>query len=546
MIPQRLFRFLLGCSRRSVAAMLVAGIASGLLGAAVLALVGRAVHRVDTPLGWLAAGFAIAVLGKIVATIASQLVSVRFAQDRILELSLELCERILATPLRTLERHGRARLLTTLTDDVSWVTWAVQALPQFAVNAAVILGCGAYLAWLSAPVFAGVVGITLVGALGYQWLHRRAFGVIEAAREARVNLFECFTELSDGAKELMMSRERRAVYLSHAVRGAAADYRRHNLAATHRYALADAWTQALFFGLIGALLFAFPTLAALSPEALTGYVIALLYAMGPVWSVIQAVPTLTRGQVALERIEALGGTLAARSATQLIDQAPVLHAPSIELDKVTFRYADSGFALGPIDLRLDPGELVFVVGGNGSGKSTFVKLLTGLYAPDSGAIRIAGTPIDERRRAWYREHFAVVFADFHLFADLHGLAGPSLASRAAEYLRLLEVDHKVALVDGAYSTTALSSGQRKRLALVTALLEDRPCYVFDEWAADQDPTYKEIFYTRLLPQLRAAGKAVIVITHDDRYFHLGDRVLKLEDGRPASGWSDTTRIHAIR
>jgi len=100
-----------------------------------------------------------------------------------------------------------------------------------------------------------------------------------------------------------------------------------------------------------------------------------------------------------------------------------------------------------------------------------------------------------------------------------------------EYLTQLHLERKVLLVDGALSTTALSQGQRKRLALLTAWLEERPIYVFDEWAADQDPTFKRVFYEELLPELRRAGRTVLVISHDDRYFHLADRLLRLESGQ---------------
>ena len=76
--------------------------------------------------------------------------------------------------------------------------------------------------------------------------------------------------------------------------------------------------------------------------------------------------------------------------------------------------------------------------------------------------------------------------------------------------------------------------QPKRLALLVAYLEDRPVYVFDEWASDQDPTYKDVFYRQLLPELRARGKAVVVITHDDHYFSVADRCLRLERGKLVS------------
>jgi putative ATP-binding cassette transporter len=204
---------------------------------------------------------------------------------------------------------------------------------------------------------------------------------------------------------------------------------------------------------------------------------------------------------------------------------------------VVFAYESSevpeAFVLGPLDLSLRRGEVVFIVGGNGSGKSTFVKLLTGLYTPQVGAIHLGGALITDKNRSWYRDHFAAVFSDFFLFDRLLGLDGDGVDTQAREWLRRLELDAKVEIRGGAFSTTALSQGQRKRLALLTAFLEDRPIYVFDEWAADQDPHYRDIFYRGLLPELKARGKTVVVISHDERYYHLGDRVVKLEYGQIA-------------
>ncbi|HDR9319880.1 TPA: cyclic peptide export ABC transporter, partial [Burkholderia vietnamiensis] len=211
----------------------------------------------------------------------------------------------------------------------------------------------------------------------------------------------------------------------------------------------------------------------------------------------------------------------------------VTHAYFHERDERMFR-------IGPIDLTIRPGELVFIVGGNGSGKTTLAKVLTGLYEPEEGTIEVDGRPIGWRERAAYRQRFSAVFNDFHLFDALLGIVDPDDPARAQADARAnaliakLALDHKVKVVDGAFSNRALSTGQRKRLALVVAYLEDRPFYLFDEWAADQDPSFKAVFYEQLLPELRARGKAVIVITHDDRYFDLADRLLKLDNGQIVS------------
>jgi putative ATP-binding cassette transporter len=184
-----------------------------------------------------------------------------------------------------------------------------------------------------------------------------------------------------------------------------------------------------------------------------------------------------------------------------------------------------------VDLTISPNEIVFIIGGNGSGKSTLAKLLVGLYSPEAGEIRLNGERITDENREWYRQHFSVIFSDFYLFEGLLGLESQNLDKTAREYLSVLQLGHKVEVQNGGLSTTALSQGQRRRLALLTAYLEDRPIYVFDEWAADQDPHYKKVFYTQLLPELRAKGKGVVVITHDDRYFDVADRIVKLDYGK---------------
>jgi putative ATP-binding cassette transporter len=533
----RLFAFLLRHVRGTLGLLMVAGVAAGLFSAALLALITHALADPALPAPWLwAAGFIALASGRIGANLLAQLLLVRFTQGMILDISLTLARRVLDAPLRLLERRGSGPILATLTDDVSAVTWAVQCIPQLAMNLAVVLGCSLYLAWLSPALFGAMALATATGAWIYAWQHRRAFRVIHRAREERSVLFDHFRALTQGLKELMQHRLRRDAFLANDVHAAADRYRRSNLAATTRYALADAWVQVVYHGLIAMVLFAAPWVLQPSREVLTGYVFAMLYLMAPIWNLIGAVPTVARGQAALAAIEQLGIELGQEAATSApVAAAALLHPPRITMQHVAFQYDDErGFRLGPLDMALEPGELLFVVGGNGSGKSTFVKLLCGLYAPTSGALLANGQTIDDAARASYRELFSVVFSDFHLFRTLHGIDRRRLAQHGAAYLRELQLDAKVSIEGEHYSTIDLSQGQRKRLALVTAYLEDRPIVVFDEWAADQDPEYKKTFYAKLLPDLRTRGKTVVVITHDDRYFHLGDRVLKLEDGRVAS------------
>ncbi len=197
---------------------------------------------------------------------------------------------------------------------------------------------------------------------------------------------------------------------------------------------------------------------------------------------------------------------------------------------IHFHYSLEGhdrFAVGPLSFVIHPGDILFLTGGNGSGKTTLIKLLTGLYAPHAGQVLLNDEPAGAPR---YRTLFAPVFSDVHLFDRLYGLKNID-EQRVNELLALMQIDYKVQYRDGCFTTLDLSTGQKKRLALVCVILEDRPIYVFDEWAAEQDPEFRRYFYEILLPGFKAQGKTVIAITHDDRWFHVADQVLKMENGQ---------------
>ncbi len=532
-----LLTFLFRAGRRGIMTVILAGIIGGLASAGFVALVNAALHT-TTP-GIIILGFIGVAIARVATNLIAQWNLVSYAQEAILQLCNQLSNRVIETPFRTLERIGAPRIMTTLTDDVGTLSAAVQAIPTVITNAAVLLGCILYLAVLSPPSALALVVFGILGAIGYRVLMRRASGPIAASRRERDALFRHYRTITEGVKEVKMNRARRDHLLTNQIPATTERLRRLNLDAARHYLAADGWTQSMFFLIMGVMLFGLPAAFNTSPKALSGFAFVALYAMGPVWSLLGALPVFHRGQTALARIDELGLSLAPAT-----ENAPITSQGSpgatVELRNVSFAYdngvENGGFMLGPVDLVLNPGEMVFFIGGNGSGKSTFVKLLTGLYPPDAGAIRINGHEVTADNRESYREHFAAVFSDFHLFGDVVGLAGGDIDARARSYLALLGLDQKVTVQDGVLSTTALSQGQKRRLALMAAYLEDRPIYVFDEWAADQDPSYRQIFYSRLLPELKARGKTVVVITHDDRYFHMGDRVVKLDYGRIVESW----------
>jgi putative ATP-binding cassette transporter len=532
-----LIAFVLRMCRRPMLVMALIALLSGACNAGLIAAVNQAMHSMDSISKGIMLAFIGLGLGRLLTSYVSQVMSVRFSQRAVAEMRQNLVRAILAAPLRQLEELGSARLIVALTDDIYNVTQALLAVPVTAVNVALLLGGAVYLGWLSGPLLVGLLLLAAIGSVGYSLLSKGAYRSLNRAREAEDRLFSHFRALTDGVKELKLHRTRRSVFLARDIDSATEAFQRHNITAENRFIVAQHWSHLLFYVLIGIMLFFIPMAAHVSDAARTGYVITALYLMGPLAGVLSSFALFGRANIALQKIEQLGALLRrSRTDTALAATSlPTRPFELLELVDVTHSYhheqSDSHFLLGPISLAFEPGELVFIVGGNGSGKSTLAKIITGLYAPETGVIRLNGQPITDVNRDDFRQIFSTVFSDFFVFETLLGLEHPQLDARAKDYLTTLNLDRKVRVRDGVFSTTALSQGQRKRLALLTAYLEDRPFCLFDEWASDQDPQFKDFFYTRLLPDLRREGKAVVVITHDDKYFHLADRIIKLDCGQ---------------
>lgn len=532
-----LIRFFIRGSRVMMFATFAAALLSGAANAGLIAVVNTALGHAGRPTRVMILCFIALAAARLITNFFAQVTLAHFSQRSSAALRRDLVGKILAVPLRQLEEIGAPRLMVALTEDVLSLTEAMLAIPTFAVNVAILIGGAIYLGYLSLSVLAVMAVFIVIGAVAYRVLIRNGFGHLYEARDEQDRLFKHFRALTEGIKELKLHRERRGVFFTDNIHGCTERYRRHAVAAEMRFIFAHNWSHLLFFTLVGLILFLLPHLRNVSPQALTGYVVATLYLMGPLSGVLSSLSLFGRASASLRKIEELGLALSQRAG----DDCPITLPQAgpkferLELVDVTHSYhrekEDDHFILGPIDLSFRPGELVYLVGGNGSGKSTLAKVITGLYPPEQGIIRLNGRTVTEQNRDEYRQCFSAVFADYYLFENLLGHGARDLDGQAREYLRHLHLDHKVKVVGGVLSTTQLSQGQRKRLALLNAYLEDRPFYLFDEWASDQDPLFKELFYTQLLPELRARNKTILAITHDDKYFHLADRIIKLDYGQ---------------
>ena len=529
-----LWRYSPGRFAAAIALTILSG-SSGiaLLGLASMVLQGRPVSR--EVFLWSFVGFCFLLP---LCRFAAEMLISRMAQHAVFDLQMRLPRKITGAPLRFLEEHGVHRLLVVLTQDMQTFGFALLTIPTTCLNLTIFAGGLVYLGWLSRTVLVIALGFIVFCLAIYRFPVSKSSNSLRLARQATDDLYHHFRSLLRGAKELKLHQRRRRAFISQVLHSSASSIRAHNVSGFTSSTAASAWAQISGFVLIGALLLAVP-LFNLNPQERVGYTMVLVFMMATLQGVLSKDThrDFRRAAIALQKIEDLERNLIAlhAEADSSIDNDPQCKFNRLDLIDVTHAYQREGeihdFIVGPVSLSLVPGEVVFLVGGNGSGKTTLAKLLTGLYVPASGQVYLNSQIVTDSNREHYRQYFSVVFSDFHLFDRLLGLESSQLDGHAKTYLTQLELDQKVKIKDGVLSTTNLSQGQRKRLALLTAYIEDRPIYIFDEWAADQDPSFKKVFYQALLPELRAKGKAVVVISHDERYYDAADRIIRLDCGR---------------
>lgn len=481
----------------------------------------------------MAAGLAAVI---VVCSIASQQILARLGQDAAVEMRVDLSRMILKMPLRDTEVIGKHTVLSVLTQDVATITGTLPATPVIAVNLATVAACLVYLVSLSARGVGFVAAFMACGFVAFGMLQGRSVGWYKKLIAHQTTLFKHLRAIAEGTKELKLSRERRDGFLERSVIPEAVAIRTNWLHTNMYFVLAAVFGTLLHLTVTMLVLVLGRTMLHMTPSQVGAFSIVLLYMIAPLQTVMGLLPALNVAAAAWKRIQDLESNVKA-AAVDAPGQSKIgaSAAPSIKLAGVSHSYAsdrdDSKFTLGPADMEIRAGEIVFIVGGNGSGKSTLGKLITGLYVPEEGRLECDGKVVNDSNREDFRQMFASVFSDFYLFDDLARIPSAEQTARGTELLRDLHLDKKVTITNGVFSTTDLSTGQRKRLALLAACLEDKPVMFFDEWAADQDPTFKDVFYRRILPDLKSRGKTLVVITHDDRYFDLADQLVRMENGQ---------------
>ncbi|WP_462160863.1 cyclic peptide export ABC transporter [Pseudoalteromonas maricaloris] len=453
------------------------------------------------------------------------------------KLRVDLFESIRHTELSTLEKIGKERIFNTISKELQTISQSAQLFVIIGQSISLVFFTSIYIAWHSFVAFMVISTLILVGASIHRLRANEIQRNMRISFESENQLIQRLSDLLDGFKEVKLS-EPRAEDLEHEYRRDSNRARRAKTKTQTLFATDFILSQITFFAATGAMVFIVPMLSDVYTDVVIKVTTASLFLIGPITSIVGGIPVFTTATEAAQNVLALERDLKNVQDEQEVKR-PEPSESLTSFNTITLagafyqhqkKSSDRPFAVGPVDITFKQGKTTFITGGNGSGKTTFIRMLTGLYELQSGQILLNGKAVTEDSRLAYRSLFTAVFADFHLFQQLYGIRDLS-TEEIDEWLDFLEMRAKVGIQNGAFSTIDLSSGQRKRLALLSTILENRPIYIFDEWAANQDPIFRRKFYEQVLPRLKARGNTIIAITHDDAYFHLADVHLKMEEGQ---------------
>ena len=461
----------------------------------------------------------------------SQVIFSRLGVEVTTSLRKKIYDKISDAHILSVEQTGATKLRTALTVDISRITKGAMLIPEILINAVTLISMFLYLYVLNEKVLWFVVKCIGLGALTYLPLVFLANKIFGESRHNLDNLHNAIQGLIRGAKELKINTEKRQNFRNNSL-----------LANEHKVMALDKRGQTVIrialnygdmitFVAIGAIGFIFLNYHSISNQEIVAVIMVMFYIAGPVASLLYSLPELSISQVSLDRLTALCNDLIQESFDD--EQTLSKDWSKLSFKEICFQYPHStnSFKVGPLNATFRKGSVHFIIGGNGSGKSTLAKIITGHYRPTTGSMSIDTTSILKHNITSYRNKFSTVFTDYFLFESLLDKSDLFNEADIENLLDMMELKEKVTIKNGEFSTLSLSDGQRKRLALLVSYLEDKEIYLFDEWAADQDPEFKDVFYTVILQNLRKRNKLVIVISHDERYFSEADSLHVMLQGK---------------
>lgn len=490
-------------------------------------------------------GFAALVALYVLSTRLTNQVTVVLVESLLYRIKVRVGDTVARVNLAALERVKAAELCDRITENMTTISERASVLGSL-VQSIVTLGfLGIYISTLSVPAVALVTLVCGAGMTMFVSVRRSFVTQEQESAGIRLEFREGLSDLLSGFKEVTLSRRRNRELRAHIVQSSAA-LRDVGIQANNFLADGTVIGEGVLFILLAALAFALRFYVQIEDTALIQLVTAAVLLWAPFRSLCAGIVPYLRSNLALAQIEELEQKLTAvagrsrPSAAAGVDAAEGTSDPwggsfeRIEARGIEYEYptipGGEQFGIGPLDLTIQAGEILFIIGGNGSGKSTFLKVLTGLYTATGGELLVDGVAVTPDNAPALRDMISAIFSDFHLFQKLYGVGDVDDAT-VQNLLVRMQLANKTSVVNGSFTKLALSTGQKKRLAMIVALLEDRPICVFDEWAADQDPEFRQYFYEELLPLLRQKGKTLLVVSHDDRYFRCADRVVTMDYGK---------------
>ncbi|NJD01336.1 MAG: cyclic peptide export ABC transporter [Ruminiclostridium sp.] len=510
---------------------IILSIVSGFGNALIIFIINEALNRTDEFQGGLLLFF---IMGIIVYIFGQRLVRTRLitlTNELVYSKRVELTNKILNASFQEFETIESGKIYASLNNDTETISNFANIIITGFTNLVTLACCFVYLGIINFfGLLISILAIFISASL-YYFVSKSANRLWEQTRDIQNIFFKFINDLINGFKELVIHNLKRDEF-EQDMKNSCRIYKDKRTKADLKFTNVFVVGELLFTFVIGVAAFVFPILfKEIQNSSLRNYIFVFLYMTGPVRAILNTIPNAVQVKISWNRLNALANQLNTikleQQKTGCVDEDSI----ELQIKGIEYKYKNKeseSFSVGPVSFMFKSGEIVFITGGNGSGKSTLAKLITGLYVPDSGEILLNGESIDSRRLS---QRYSTVFSDFYLFDKLYGVDCTSKLKDIEKYLKILQLDDKLQIDNRAFTTIKLSTGQRKRLALLVSYLEDRPIYLFDEWAADQDPEFRMFFYCNLLTELKNKGKCVIVITHDDRYFNIADRLIKMEMGK---------------